>query len=108
MKLILLNYNHVLAEKVFNYNIWILIVFLGVNTKEIIKGFKNIEDLFDFSNLTENIEPFSNKNKKLIRKLKIDSPEKFYVDKFVALRSKFYAFKCEDICKNKNEGNSKY
>ena len=37
---------------------------LGVNTKDIIKDLKNLEDLFDFSNLNENHELFNINNKK--------------------------------------------
>ena len=37
---------------------------LSVNTKDIIKDLKKIEDKFDFSNLDKNHELFSNKNKK--------------------------------------------
>ena len=44
---------------------------LRVNTKDIIKNLKNLEDIFDFSNLDENHELFSNKNKKDIGKFKI-------------------------------------
>ena len=51
---------------------------------------KNLEDLFDFSNLNENQELFSNKNKKLVGKNKI---ENIWIDEFVALRSKCYAFR---------------
>ena len=41
---------------------------LSVNTKDIIKDLKNLEDLFDFINLNENHDLFSNKNKKVIGK----------------------------------------
>ena len=37
---------------------------LSVNTKDIIKDLKNLEDIFDFSNLDENHKLFSEKNKK--------------------------------------------
>ena len=37
---------------------------LSVNTKDIIKDLKNLQDLFDFSILSENYELFSNKFKK--------------------------------------------
>ena len=37
---------------------------LGVNTKDLIGDLKNLKDIFDFSNLDENHEIFSNKNKK--------------------------------------------
>ena len=43
---------------------------LSVNTKDIIKDLKYLEDLFDFSNLDENHELFSNENKKVIGKFK--------------------------------------
>ena len=38
---------------------------LSVNTKDILKDLKNLEDIFDFSNLDKNHELFSNKNKKI-------------------------------------------
>ena len=38
---------------------------LSIETQHIINDLKNLEDLFDFSNLNENHELFSNKNKKL-------------------------------------------
>ena len=44
---------------------------LSINTKDIIKDLKNFEDIFDFSNLDENHELFSNKNKKVIGKYKM-------------------------------------
>ena len=37
---------------------------ISVNTKDIIKHLRYLDDLFDFSNLKENHEIFSNKNKK--------------------------------------------
>ena len=37
---------------------------LSVNTEDIIKDLKKLEDMFDFSNLDERHELFSNKNKK--------------------------------------------
>ena len=74
---------------------------LSVNTKDIIKDLKNLEDLFDFSNLKENHELFSSKNKKVIGKFKIETPKNIWIDEFVCLRSKMYAFKCGDDSKNK-------
>ena len=52
--------------------------------------------MFDFSNLDKNHELFSNKNKKLIGFFKIETPKKIWIDEFVCLRSKMYAFKCEN------------
>ena len=43
---------------------------LSVNTKDIIKDLKNLENFFDYSNLDKNHELFSNKNKKAIGKFK--------------------------------------
>ena len=37
---------------------------LSMTTKDIVNDLKNLEDMFDFSNLDENHELFSNKNKK--------------------------------------------
>ena len=44
---------------------------LCVNTKDIIKDMKNFEGIFDLSNLDENHELFSNKNKKVLGIFKI-------------------------------------
>ena len=80
---------------------------LSVNTKDIIKDLKNLEDIFDFSNLDKNHELFSNKNKKVIGKFKIETPKNIWIDEFVCLRSKMYAFKCGNDSKNKLKGISK-
>ena len=80
---------------------------LSVNTKDIIKDLKKLEDIFDFSNLDENHELFSNKNKKVIGKFKIETPKNIWIDEFVCLRSKTYAFKCGNDSKNKLKGISK-
>ena len=64
---------------------------LSVNTKDVIKDLKNLEDSFDFSNLDKNHELFS--KKKLIGKFKIETPKNILIDEFVCLRSKMYAFK---------------
>ena len=50
---------------------------LGINSKDIIKGFKNIEDVIDFSNLDENRDLYSKKNKKVMGKFKIETPKNF-------------------------------
>ena len=66
----------------------------SIKTQNMIDDLKNLEDLFDFSNLDTNHELFSNKNKKVVDKFEIEIPESIWIDEFVALRSKFYAFKC--------------
>ena len=80
---------------------------LSVNTKDIIKRLKNLEDIFDFSNLDKTHELFSNKNKKAICKFKIETPKNIWIDEFVCLRSKMYAFKCGNDSKNRLKGISK-
>ena len=82
---------------------------LSMKTKDIIKDLKNLEDIFDFSNLDENHELFSEKNKKVIGKFKNEFPENIWIDEFVCLRSEAYSFKCKNNDENKNKirGNSK-
>ena len=80
---------------------------LSVNTKDIIKDLKNVKDIFDFKNLDENHDLFSNKNKKVIGKYKIETPKNIWIDEFICLRSKMYAFKSGDDSKNKLKGISK-
>ena len=80
---------------------------LSVKTKDIIEDLKNLEDFFDCSNLNENHDLFSNKNKRVILKIKIETPKNIWMDEFICLRSKMYAFKCGDDSKNKLKGVSK-
>ena len=76
---------------------------LSVNTKDIIKDLKNLEDIFDFNNLDKTHELFGKKNKKVIGKFKIETPKNIWIDEFVCLRSKMYAFKCKDDEEEKNK-----
>ena len=62
---------------------------------------KNLEDIFDFSKLDKNHELFSNKNKKVIGKFKIETSKNIWIDESVCLRSEMYEFKCGDDGKNK-------
>ena len=48
---------------------------LNVNKKDVIKDLKNLEDIFDFNILDKNHELFSNKNKEVIGKYKIETPK---------------------------------
>ena len=80
----------------------------SVNTKDIVKDLKKLEGMFDFSNLDKNHELFSNKkNKEVIGFFKIETPKSIWIDEFVCLRSKMYAFKCDDDGKKKLTGTSK-
>ena len=76
---------------------------LSLETQNIIEDLKNLEDIFDFSNLDKNHELFSNKNKKVIGKFKIETPKNIFIDEFIVLRSKMYAFNCKDKKENKNK-----
>ena len=76
---------------------------LSMKTKDIIKDLKNLENIFDFSNLDENHELFSDKNKKVIGKFKLETPLNICIDEFVCLRSRAYSFKCKNNDENKNK-----
>ena len=76
---------------------------LSMKTKDIIKDLKNLENKFDFTNLEENHELFSNKNKKVIGRFKIETPKNVVIDEFVCLRSKAFSFKCKNNDENKNK-----
>ena len=105
MKHIIIYYNHISDKKIFNYTILIRTqALLNLKTKDIIEDIKKLEDLFDFSNLDENHELFSNKNKKVIGIFKIETPKNIWIDKFICLRSKMYALKCGNDSKNKLKG----
>ena len=73
---------------------------LSMKTKDIIK---DLEDIFDFSNLDENHKLLSNKNKKVIDKFEIETPMNVFIDEFVCLRSKTYSFKCKDNFESRNK-----
>ena len=66
-----------------------------------IKDLKKLEDIFDFSNLDENHELISKKNKRVLSRFKTESPKSIRIDEFICLRRKMYAFKCGDDSKNK-------
>ena len=74
---------------------------LSIKTENISIDLKNLENLFDCSNLKENRELFSDKNKKVVGNFKIETPRDIYIDELVALRSKCYGFICGDGIKNK-------
>ena len=78
---------------------------MSIKSENIIKDLKNLEDIFVFSNIAENHELYSEKNKKVMEKNKIETPKNILIDEFIALRSKMYAFKCKD--KDIEEGKNK-
>ena len=64
---------------------------LSIKSENIINDLKNLEDIFDFSNIDGNHELYSEKNKKVLGKFKIETPKNIFIDEFIALRSKMYA-----------------
>ena len=76
---------------------------LSTKSENIIKDLKNLEDIIDFSNIDENHELYSEKNKKILGKFKIETTKNILLDEFIALRSKMYAFRCKDKDENKNK-----
>ena len=77
---------------------------LSIKSENIIKDLKKLENIFDFSNIDENHEFYREKNKKVLRKFKIETPKNIFIDEFIALRSKMYAFKCGDDSKSRLKG----
>ena len=77
---------------------------IGLNTKDIIKGLRSLENLFDFSKLNENNQLFTNKNEKVIAEFKIKTPKIFCIDEFNCLRCKMNAIKGGDSSKNQKKG----
>ena len=80
---------------------------LSIKSENIIKDLKNLENIFDFSNIDENHEFYSERNKKVLGKFKIETPKNIFIDEFIALRRKMYAFKSGDDSKNRLKGISK-
>ena len=73
-----------------------------MKTENLNEDLKNLKEIFDFSNLDENHEIFSNRNKKIVGKFKLETPKNIWIDEFVCLRSKAYSFKCTDNIESKN------
>ena len=69
---------------------------LKMKTENFFKDFKSLGDKFDFSNLGENHELFSETNKKIIGRFKIETPKNIWITEVVCLGSKMYAFENED------------
>ena len=76
---------------------------LSMKTKDIIKDLKNLDYIFDFSNMDENHELYCEKNKKINGIFKNECPKNSWIDEFVCLRSKAYSFKCENNDENKKK-----
>ena len=74
---------------------------LSANTKDVIKKLKNLEDMFDFSNLDEKRELIGDKNKNITGFFKIETPKINWIYELFCLGSKLYSFKGEIGFKNK-------
>ena len=82
-------FNHILELKIYNLHYIDTDSFvLSINTKNIIQDLHNLKDYFDFSNLNEDHELFSNVNKKLLGKFKIETPKNIFIDEFIALTNR--------------------
>ena len=73
---------------------------LIIRTQNIINDLKNLENLFDFSNLDENHELFRNKNITVFGKFETGTPKNIWIDEFIALRIKASLFECNDTNTN--------
>ena len=80
---------------------------LSIKTKDIFEDLYNLKDIFDFSNLNKEHKLFSNENKKVVGKFKIETPKNIWIDEFICLRSKAYSYKCNNKNINKLKGISK-
>ena len=72
-------------------------------TENVTQDLKSLSNHLDFSNLNSSHELYSNENKKVLGKFKIETPNSVFIEEFIALRSKCYAFKCEDNDENSNK-----
>ena len=61
---------------------------LSIRTENIIKDLKNLEETFDFSNLDENHQLYSKKNKKVVVKIKYETPKDICINEFVFFKIK--------------------
>ena len=68
---------------------------MSIRTADIVKDLSKLQDqykMFDFSNLNKEHKLFSSEFEKIPGYLKIETPKSLYIDKFVCLRSKCYAY----------------
>ena len=68
---------------------------MSIKTTNIINDLNILQNryqIFDFSNLNKDHQLFSNEYKKIPGYLKIETPKSLYIDKFICLRSKCYAY----------------
>ena len=83
-------------------------VALSIETQNFIDDPRNLENLFDFSDLNENHQLLSNTNEKVLAKFYRESPKNNWIEEFIALRSKVYSFICNDKNINALKGISNF
>ena len=57
---------------------------IGIKSEKIIKDLKNLKDIFDFSYIDEGHQFYSERNKKVLGKFKIETPKNIFIDEFIA------------------------
>ena len=68
---------------------------MSIRTTDLVNDLSKLQNrykMFDFSNLNKEHKLFSNEFKKIPGYLNIETPKSLYIDKFVCLRSKCYAY----------------
>ena len=91
----MINYNHILDKIKLELHYMDCDSFvLSFETQNINNDLKIYENLFDFSNLNQNHDLFSNENKEVVGIFKIEATKKIWVDEFIALKSKAHSFEC--------------
>ena len=77
---------------------------LTIETNDIEKDLEHFKNDFDFSDINKSNKLYSDINKKVIGKFKIETSPHITIDEFISLRSKSYSFKIKDINKSKQKG----
>ena len=71
---------------------------ISVKTKDYVDDLDKLQEQYkinDFSNLNKDHKLFSNEFKKLPRYIKVETPKPLYINEFVCLRRKCYAYTTE-------------
>ena len=96
MKLIMINYKKYFGVDGIKIHYQDTDAFImSIKTTDNVNDLSKLQDqykMFDFSNLNKEHKLFSNEFKKIPGYLKIETPKSLYIDKFVCLRSKCYAY----------------
>ena len=77
---------------------------LTIQTNDLEKDLEHFKDDFDFSDLPKEHKLYSDKNKKVIGKFKIETLPYFSIDEFICLRAKSYSYSFSDKEISKQKG----